>query len=210
MSARAALGACLAIAAGCGARPIRPAPPALAARVVADFERATRATRDDYLALFDFDKVGAYEILLRRLVLLRFGADLDPAERAGYEADDGTPYPAARERHNVGTIYFDALAARTVGAGGCAIVPTSAANRALLGPVPPLPATSAAWAPLREQVNPWLAHGGVVDLRCAGGTGTLTLVWTAAATARGYALITMYDDADADPAGAATADPCAP
>ncbi|MCE9574369.1 MAG: hypothetical protein K8W52_14575 [Deltaproteobacteria bacterium] len=198
--------------AGCGAHAVREVPrdpAAMAARVVADFERATRTSRDAYLALFDFDKVGVYEILLRRLVLVRFGDNLDPDERARYQADDGTPYPAARERKNVGTIFFDLLARRTVGTGGCAVVPTSPWNQALLAPVPPLPADSAAWEPLRAQVNPWLARGGVVDLRCAGGEGTLTLAWTTADTPRGYALITMYDDVG-DPAQApATDDPCA-
>lgn len=207
---RPRIGVALVALAGCGARAAAPRDPAaMAANVVADFERATLTSRETYLALFDFDKVGVYEILLRRIVLVRFGDALDPDERVRYQADDGTPYPAARERKNVGTIFFDRLARRTVGSGHCAVVPTSPWNQALLAPVPPLPADSAAWEPLRAQVNPWLARGGVVDLRCTGGRGTLTLAWTAADAPRGYALITMYDDVG-DPAEApATDDPCA-
>jgi hypothetical protein len=191
----------IAIAACGGARPATTPAPAPAAavtpdRVVADFERAVRTSRDAFVDLFDFDAVGAVEILLRREYYLANRDDLDDDERARYERDDGTPYPAARERRNVGNFY-PRFVQRTVGTGGChADTIRGDFNRTLAAPQPPLPADSAAWEPLRVRTNALLAAGGAVELRCTGGAGAITLVWTRAEVARGYALITMYDDPD--------------
>jgi len=190
-----ALAGALAVAAcGRSPAPARPAPARLADRVVADFERAVLTSKGAFVGLFDFDAVGRYEILLRRVYYLEHAGDMDPAERAGYERDDGTPYPAARERRNVGNFY-PLLAQRTVGTGGCRAAPVAGAfNRRIARAYPPLPAGSEAWEPLRARVNRLLAAGGAIDLRCAGGAGALTLVWTTRSGGRGYDLITIYDD----------------
>jgi hypothetical protein len=39
-----------------------------------------------------------------------------------------------------------------------------------------------------------IANGGLVELRCERGEGALALVWMRTDDARGWALITMYDD----------------
>ncbi len=68
--------------------------------------------------------------------------------------------------------------------------------RKLLGTaLDPLPeGTPAAYEILRTHANQWLAGGGVVGLRCAGGKGGLALVYTARDNPRGYDLVTIYDD----------------
>lgn len=163
-------------------------------RVVADFERAVAASQDAYLGLFDFDAVGEIEILLHRYDLLG-RLPLDATQRAAFAAEDGTPYPAARERRNVGNFYAP-LAQRTVGTGGCAAVAPRTRYATLLGaPYAPLPAgTPPGYEVLRTHANAWLGVGGVVGLRCAGGRGGVALVYTARDTPRGYDLITIYDD----------------
>ena len=66
----------------------------------------------------------------------------------------------------------------------------------LLGqPFEPLPAgTPAGYETLRTHANAYLAKGGVVGITCTGGKGGLALVCTESANARGYDLITIYDD----------------
>ncbi|MEZ4366914.1 MAG: hypothetical protein R2939_11565 [Kofleriaceae bacterium] len=123
-------------------------------------------------------------------------AALDEALRAQYAAEDGTPYPAARERRNVGT-FHRTLARRTVGTGGCRVATLEQPySQAMARPFEPLPAdVPPGYLPLREQVNGWLARGGVVGIQCDGGRGRLALMYTAdAARPGGYALITIYDD----------------
>ncbi|MEZ4404814.1 MAG: hypothetical protein R3B06_32800 [Kofleriaceae bacterium] len=181
---------------GCGghAGVAAPAPTDLPARVVADFERATLAGPDAWIELFDFAEVGAFEILLRRYDLLGRLPDLDDGERAALAAEDGTPYPPERERRNVGRFY-PRLAQRTVGTGGCrAETPRWAYNRKLGVPFEPLPDGHEAYEPLRQRVNAQLVGGGVVGIRCAGGRQGLALVYSPRPTARGYAIITIYDD----------------
>lgn len=167
----------------------------LAELVVADFERAVLASKDAYVDLFDFVAVGEYEILLHRYDLNGRLANLTESEKAQFSAEDGTPYPAARERRNVGNFY-KVLARRTVGTGGCvATAPRTRYGKLLGQAFEPLPAgTPAGYETLRTHANAWLAQGGVVGLRCAGGTGGLALVYTMTDHARGYELITIYDD----------------
>lgn len=194
---RAVIGG-LAVAA-CAARTPAPStaptvPGTLRDRVVADFAHAVATSRDAYLGLFDFDAVGEVEILLHRYDLLG-RLPLDASQRAAFAAEDGTPYPAARERRNVGNFYAP-LAQRTVGPGGCEAVAPRTRYATLLGePSPPLPAgTPPGYALLRTHANAWLGVGGVVGIRCAGGRGGVALVYTARDTPRGYDLITIYDD----------------
>lgn len=176
--------------------PPPPAPATLAERVVWDFERATLAGRDRWVELFDFDEVGAFEILLRRYDLLGRLPDLDDDDRAELAADDGTPYPAARERRNVGNFYGP-LAQRTVGTGGCTGGVPHWEYDVLLGqPFPPLPPGHEHYEPLRQRVNAQLEGGGVIAIRCRGGHGGLALVYSPRRSARGYAIITIYDDGE--------------
>lgn len=175
------------------------ATPDLSARVAADFETAVKTSRDAYVALFDFDAVGEYEILLHRYDLLGRFPNLDDARRAQFTGEDGTPYPPARERRNVGNFY-PILAQRTVGTGGCrATAPESRYGKLLGTPFEPLPASvPAKYDKLRTDANAWLARGGVVGIRCSGGEGGLAIVYTARDDARGYDLITIYDDRSDD------------
>jgi hypothetical protein len=169
-------------------------------RVVADLEGATRTGKDAFVELFDFAKVGAFEILLRRIDL-DGRVTLDDDRRAAFAADDGTPFPPDRERRNVGN-FFPLLVQRTVGSGGCVAAPPRSRYGRLLGTfVEPLRADLPhrdAYEGLRAEANVWLAEGGVIGVRCRGGTGGLALVYTAAANPRGYELITIYDDLDED------------
>ena len=202
---RAALAAA-ALVLGCGGGP-RPAYPgatwpaapagaSMADRVVWDFERATLAGREAWTGLFDFAEVGAFEILLRRYDLLGRLPDLTEAEKADLAADDGTPYPAARERKNVGNFYRP-LAQRTVGTGGCtAVAPRWRYNQLLGVAFEPLPPEHAHYEPLRQRINAQLTRGGVTGIRCDGGRRGLALVWSERPTARGYDLITIYDDGE--------------
>jgi len=187
----------LALIAGCPAKTVeQPAQPkTLAERVVADFETAVKQSKDAYVALFDFAAVGEYEILLHRYDLNGRLTNLTETEKAQFSAEDGTPYPAERERKNVGNFYTF-LAQRTVGSGGCvAAEPRTSYGKMLGQPFEPLPeGTPPGYETLRTHANAWLANGGVVGFRCTGGKGGLALVFTARDNARGYDLITIYDD----------------
>lgn len=189
--------AMLALIAGCPAKTVeQPSQPGtIAERVVADFEAAVKQNKDAYVALFDFAAVGEYEILLHRYDLNGRLTNLTESERAQFSAEDGTPYPAERERKNVGNFYTF-LAQRTVGTGGCvAAEPRTGYGKMLGQPFEPLPeGTPPGYETLRTHANAWLAKGGVVGFRCSGGKGGLALVFTARDNARGYDLITIYDD----------------
>ncbi len=204
-AAAVALAATLALAAGCpgpgaGTAAGRAAAPGadapLPERVVTDFERAVLDGREAYATLFDFVAVGKFEKLLRRYDAMG-RIPLDDAQRAEFLAEDAIPFSEARERRNLGA-FFPILAARTVGRGGCsARAPISAYGRLLGQPFEPLPAepaSNAAYESLRVDVNALIAEGGVVALSCTGGKGGLALVYTRTTFARGYAIITMYDD----------------
>jgi hypothetical protein len=193
---------CLILAAliACGspapATPVAPtAPASLPDRIAADFEQAVKANKDAYVSLFDFVAVGEYEILLRRYKLNGRRTTLTDAEKEMLRKDDGTPFPEARERRNVGNFY-PILAQRTVGTGGCtAVTPRTKFGKLLGQPFEPMPAdTPPAYEKLRTDANDWLAKGGVVGLRCTGGTGGIAIVYTASTDPRGYKLITIYDD----------------
>ena len=164
-------------------------------RVVFDFERAVRESKDAYVDLFDFAAVGEIEILLHRYDLDGRLKNLPETLKAQFQREDGTPYPAARERRNVGNFY-PFLAQRTVGTGGCTLRPPRTHYGQLLAqPYPPLPAgTPPRYETLRTHANAWLARGGGIGIECAGGEGGLALVYTARDNARGYDLITIYDD----------------
>jgi hypothetical protein len=175
--------------------PLPPRPTNLADRVVVDFEAAVMMNKDAYVALFDFAAVGEYEILLHRYDLNGRLKNLPDEQKAAFAAEDGTPYSAARERRNVGNFY-PILAQRTVGTGGCTRREPRTHYGKLLGfPFEPLPeGTPPGYEILRTHANEWLAKGGVVGLHCSGGNGGLALVYTARDNARGYDLITIYDD----------------
>ncbi len=176
-----------------GPRPASPAGGPTPEQVVADFEAATLAGRDAYLALFDFAAVGAFEKLLHPYDLLG-RSPLSPEQRAQYEKETAVPYPPERERRNLGS-FFPPLAQRTVGTGGCAAAAPRSEYARLLGrPFEPLPEGRQAWEPMRREVNAMIAAGGLVAFSCSGGEGQLALVWTRAPNGRGYDLITMYDD----------------
>jgi hypothetical protein len=167
----------------------------IADRVAADFEKAVLQSRDAYVALFDFVAVGEYEILLHRYDLDGRLPNLEDDQREQFSGEDGTPYPEARERRNVGNFY-DILAQRTVGSGGCSAAPPRTRYGRLLGVFfDPLPQdTPPGYEKLRTDANAWLAKGGVVGVRCIGGKGGLAIVYTARDNGRGYDLITIYDD----------------
>jgi len=180
------------VAACGGAQHAAPAP--TIDRVASDFERAVLTSKDAYVDLFDFSAVGEYEILLHRYDLLGRFPDLDDAHLAQYKGEDGTPYPPTRERRNVGNFY-PILAQRTVGTGGCtAGEPRSRYGKLLGKPFEPASGVPVKYEKLRTDANAWLARGGVVGIRCTGGKGGLAIVWTARDNARGYDLITIYDD----------------
>jgi hypothetical protein len=187
----------LAVLSGCPAKSVeQPKQPAtIAERVVADFEAAVKQSKDAYVGLFDFAAVGEYEILLHRYDLNGRLPNLTDSEKEQFSAEDGTPYPAERERRNVGNFYTF-LAQRTVGTGGCVAGEPRTSYGKLLGqPFEPLPeGTPPGYETLRTHANAWLAQGGVVGFRCTGGKGGLALVFTARDNARGYELITIYDD----------------
>lgn len=197
MGARSLTLTMLALTAGCPAKAVEQPkqPKTIAERVVADFETAVKQSKDAYVALFDFAAVGEYEILLHRYDLNGRLTNLTETEQAQFSAEDGTPYPAERERKNVGNFYTF-LAQRTVGSGGCvAAEPRTSYGKMLGQPFEALPeGTPPGYETLRTHANDWLAKGGVVGFRCAGGKGGLALVFTARDNARGYDLITIYDD----------------
>jgi hypothetical protein len=95
-----------------------PTPSSLPEKVVADFEAAVLSGREAFEGLFDFAAVGEMEILLHRYDLNGRLVNLPEDMKAAFAAEDGTPYPAERERRNVGNFY-KRLAQRTVGTGGC-------------------------------------------------------------------------------------------
>jgi hypothetical protein len=163
-------------------------------RVVAEFERAVKSSFDAYVGLFDFAAVGELEILLHRYDLWGRLPKLPDDIKAQFAAEDGTPYPAERERKNVGKFY-DILARRTVGTGGCAPRPPRTRYAKLLGTYEPLPAgTPQAYEELRQKANGWVAKGGVVAFACKGGKGGIVVVWTERPNDRGFELVTIYDD----------------
>jgi hypothetical protein len=175
--------------------PARPTPQDLPARVAADFERAVLANKDAYVNLFEFSAVGEYEILLHRYDLDGRVKNLYPDQREQFSHEDGTPYPVTREKRNVGNFY-PILAQRTVGTGHCvASAPRSHYGQLLGHHFEELPAcTPAGYTILRNDANYWLDHGGVVGIKCEGGTGGVAVVYTEAPNQRGYNLITIYDD----------------
>lgn len=183
--------------AACGGHPApRPAIDQLPARVVYDFEHAVLESQDAFVALFDFTKVGQFEILLHRYDALGRRDDLDDDEIDAYMHEAATPYPPERERKNVGGFYPWLIKA-AVAHGHCrAVTPTWDYNRLLGEPFPPLPAGSESHEALRLQVNTYLEHGagGVIGIRCPGGDRGLALVYTRTDSERGYDLITIYDD----------------
>ncbi len=163
-------------------------------QVVADFEKAVLASKDAYVELFDFAAVGELEILYHRYDL-NGRTPISDDEREQFEQEDGTPYPVERERRNVGNFY-EFLATRTVGSGGCIATEPRTTYAKLLGmKYDPLPAgTPEGYETLRAHANEWIANGGVVRISCRGGKGGLALMWTKKSNARGYDLITIYDD----------------
>jgi hypothetical protein len=183
--------------AACGpaAAPQAPKPATLPERVTADFEQAVLANKAAYVALFDFVAVGEYEILLHRYDLNGRLVHLEDDQKAQFAGEDGTPYPETRERRNVGNFY-PILAQRTVGTGGCtANTPRTHYGQLLGSTFEPLPeGTPPGYEKLRTDANHWLAKGGVVGIRCNGGKGGLAIVYTERPNARGYDLITIYDD----------------
>jgi hypothetical protein len=170
------------------------APASLPEKVVADFEAAILSGPAAFEALFDFAAVGEMEILLHRYDLNGRLVNLDEKQKAEFAAEDGTPYPADRERRNVGNFY-NGLGKRTIGTGGCTAGEPRTRYGKLLASYPPLPeGTPPKYETLRTHANEWLAKGGVVGIKCRGGRGGLALVYTQKDTPRGYDLITIYDD----------------
>jgi hypothetical protein len=185
----------------------KPASGSIRDRVVADFEAAVKTSKDAYVALFDFVAVGEYEILLHRYDLLGRLTHLTDKQKKGFFNEDGTPYPEARERRNVGNFY-PILAQRTVGTGGCKATEPRTKYAKLLGTFEPLPETTTVqlegeklegptppgYKILWDKATAYLAKGGVVAFTCSGGKGGLAVVYTEKPNARGYDLITIYDD----------------
>ena len=106
------LGATLGALAGCAkpqpaapAAEAKPAPGSLPEKVVADFEAAVLSGRPAFEALFDFAAVGEMEILLHRYDLNGRLKNLTDGQKKQFLGEDGTPYPEARERRNVGNFY---------------------------------------------------------------------------------------------------------
>jgi hypothetical protein len=181
------------------ASPQAPAFESIYDRVTADFEKAVLASKDAYVGLFDFAAVGEIEILLHRYDLMdrlpgAFKNGMDRKDQ--FLKEDGTPYPPERERRNVGNFYPQ-FVQRTVGTGGCIAGPPRTRYARLLGTYfeDDLPDdTPAGYAILREHANAWWRRGGVVGITCRGGKGGIAVVWTKTTAARGYDLITIYDD----------------
>lgn len=164
-------------------------------RVIFDFERAVKESKDAYVALFDFSSVGQIEVLLHRYDMAGRLPNLPEDLKALYLKEDGTPYSAERERRNVGNFY-PFLAQRTVGTGGCYEREPRTKYAKLLGqPYEALPpGTPAKYEILRKNANEWLAKGAVVSFECTGGEFGLAVVYTERNNPRGYDLITIYDD----------------
>lgn len=164
-------------------------------RVVFDFERAVKQSKDAYVALFDFAAVGQIEVLLHRYDMAGRLPNLPDDLKQIYLEEDGTPYSVERERRNVGNFY-PFLAQRTVGTGGCYEREPRTRYAKLMGqPYEALPpGTPAKYEGLRKNANDWLAKGGLVSFECTGGEFGLAVVYTERPNARGYDLITIYDD----------------
>lgn len=165
-------------------------------RVVHDFEKAVLTSKDAYVELFDFVAVGEMEILLHRYDLNGRLPNLTDAQALQFSEEDGTPYPEERERRNVGNFY-KFLAQRTVGTGGCTAKEPRTKYGKLLATYEPLPEeTPPKYQTLWEHAVAWTkdGNGGVVGFTCTGGKGGLAVVWTKKDNARGYDLITIYDD----------------
>jgi hypothetical protein len=198
--------------AGCGPRgeAAGPPPAPLARAVVAEFERAVRSSREEFLGLFDFTAVGELEILLHRYDLLGRLPDLSPGTRAEYAAEDGTPYPPERERRNVGGFY-PWLIRPSVADGGCAAMTPAWDYNRRLATFEPLPPGNASHEPLRQKVLAYFegGRGGVVGLACPGGARRLALVYTVRDNARGFDLVTIYDDGPHEGEVEWPGDPCA-
>jgi hypothetical protein len=189
----------VALVGACGPKsepvPPRPeTPDTIEQKVASDFEQAVKTSKDAYVSLFDFVAVGEYEILIHRYDINGRFPNLPEDMRARWEQEDGTPYTPERERRNVGNFY-PLLAQRTVGTGGCiGGEPISEYGKQLIE-LEPLPeGTPPKYEILRTAVSGYVAKGGVVGVRCSGGKGALALVWTERPNARGYDLITIYDD----------------
>ncbi len=190
----------------------RPRPTTLPEQVVHDFERAVLAGQDEMLALFDFTAVGQVEILLHRYDALGRDPGLGQEYVTEYLAEDATPYPPARERKNIGSFY-GWLIRPAIGNGNCtAAAPVRDYNRLLGVLFEPLPPGHEAYEPLRVTVNAYLdgGKGGVIAIRCPGGPRGLALMYTERDNARGYDLITIYDDgaANGDRVGGGPENPC--
>lgn len=173
-----------------------PAPLTMRERVVAEFETAVKTNSDAYLGLFDFAAVGELEILLHRYDLYGRLPKLTDDVKAQFAAEEGTPYPAERERTNVGKFYR-LLAQRTVGTGGCKAREPRTRYAKLLGTYDPLPQgtiASDAYETLRVKATGYVAKGGLVSFSCSGGKGGIAVVWTERPNSRGYDLITIYED----------------
>lgn len=165
------------------------------AKVAADFQAAILKGKDAYTTLFDFVAVGEMEILLHRYDL-NGRMELTDDEIDRFSAEDGTPYPPERELRNVGNFYTF-LGTRTVGQGDCqATEPRTKYGKLLAQSYEPLPeGTPEGYEVLRTKANEYMAKGGVVRIGgCKGGKGGLALVYTKKDNARGYDLITIYDD----------------
>lgn len=186
------------VVAACHGGATAPTGPATAAtiqeRVAHDFETAVLAGKDPYVGLFDFAIVGEYEILLHRYDLNGRTSIRLEKRRAEFEAEDGTPYPETRERRNVGNFY-PLFVQRTVGTGGCQAVEPRTKYAKKLATIDPLPeGTPPKYQTLVDHAKAWTAKGGVVGIHCSGGQGNLAVVYTEKPNARGYDLITIYDD----------------
>lgn len=188
--------------------PVKPAPAApmeqfpaeraslsLRDRVVFDFEQAVKKSKDAYVALFDFSSVGQIEVLLHRYDMAGRLPNLPEDLKALYRKEDGTPYSVERERRNVGNFY-PFLAQRTVGTGGCyPREPRTRYAKSMGELYPALPdGTPPKYEILRKNANEWLSKGGLVSFECDGGEFGLAVVYTERPNARGYDLITIYDD----------------
>lgn len=173
--------------------PPAPAPTTVPERIASDVEAAVKRGPEAFVDLFDFEAVGEYEILLHRYDLAG-RHHLSAAETATITAEDGTPYPALRERRNVGNFYPRWVSA-AVGTGGCAnAVPRTHYGQRLATIDDLAPGTPPGYQILHDHAAAWVAAGGVVGVRCTGGAGGVAVVWTKAANARGYNLITIYND----------------
>jgi hypothetical protein len=171
-------------------------PPRIEDRVAADFEAAVKGGKDRWVGLFDFKAIGEYEILLHRYDLYGRLPRLPDDVKALFAGEDGTPFPAERERRNVGN-FHSILGQRTVGSGGCKAGPPRTRYSKLLTTLDPLPQgtyASERYEALRQTVLGYTKKGGIVGIKCSGGKGGVAVVWTKASNARGYDLVTIYDD----------------